>query len=547
MTTVSAAGDPTPHADTHMWNGAGSFAGNAWVTPTGGGLISMLNAMRAVLNEPIYVVVACTGGTGLLQNDVGTPSGFWTDTAPGSLINNAIASVNAALATLPFLFMEANSMWGGNIPSTLAGEFAFSLGFALAVLFMGVLRRVIDRRRGYAWAGLLVAIIGMTHGYALLWAGLFSTWELVTVKDWWRRVGALTAIHGLAILIMAFWLFPLLAYAPWTTSYSHVWIIKNWQEILPPILWIPTGIALATLLVHLGLAAFGVRPFPKVLGLVWWATAIGLVFYYTAKAFHVVDIRFFPFMQLGLCLAAAVGLGMLLAMLPAPEIWPLVGALVIPFVVGKQVTFIPSWVKWNYSGFERKGTYPTLKGLIEKLRGTVGDPRVVYEHSPDHEALGTIRVFENPHRDVSAQRSGEHPGEERGTEHDAIPRKQREAMRLHVTQQPLHRDEGHHPGHHEADDERLPVLAVRVAVDLPELVAGGGEHGRDAHQERELGRGRPEGESHEHRREDRGRRARGAGKHRRQHLAGAHPEGDFPGDDRGSRPAGHVVLDEQDQ
>ena len=48
-------------------------------------------------------------------------------------------------------------MWGGNIPSTLAGEFAFSLGFALAVLFMGVLHRAIERRRGYAWAGLLVA------------------------------------------------------------------------------------------------------------------------------------------------------------------------------------------------------------------------------------------------------------------------------------------------------------------------------------------------------------------------------------------------------
>jgi hypothetical protein len=301
----------------------------------------------------------------------------------------------AALATLPFLFMEANSMWGGNIPSTLAGEFAFSLGFALAILFMGVLRRVIDRRRGYAWAGLFVAIIGMTHGYTLLWAGLFSTWELLTTRDWWRRAGALTAIHGLAILLMAFWLFPLLAYAPWTTSYSHVWIIKDWQEILPPILWIPTGIAVATLLVHVGLAVFGVRPFPSFLGLVWWATGIGILFYYTAKAFHVVDIRFFPFMQLGLCLTAAIGLGELLAMLPAPEIWPIVGALVVPFYVGKQVTFIPSWVKWNYSGFERKGTYPTLKGIIDKLGGKVGDPRVVYEHSPDHEALGTIRVFEN--------------------------------------------------------------------------------------------------------------------------------------------------------
>jgi hypothetical protein len=301
----------------------------------------------------------------------------------------------AALSTLPFLFMEANSMWGGNIPSTLAGEFAFSLGFAFTVLFMGILHRVVERRRGYAWAGLWVAIIGVTHGYTLLWAGLFSTWELVTTRDWWRRVGALTAMHGLAILLMAFWLFPLLAYAPYTTSYSHVWIIKNWQEILPPILWIPTGVAIATLLIHIGLAAFGVRPFPRFLGLVWWATGIGILFYYTAKAFHVVDIRFFPFMQLGLCLCAAVGLGILLGMLPAPEIWPLVGALAIPFYVGKQVTFIPSWVKWNYSGFERKGTYGILKGINDKLRGTVGDPRVVYEHSPDHESLGTIRVFEN--------------------------------------------------------------------------------------------------------------------------------------------------------
>jgi hypothetical protein len=301
----------------------------------------------------------------------------------------------AALATLPFLFMEANSMWGGNIPSTLAGEFAFSLGLALAILFLGVLRRVIDRRRGYAWAGLMVAIIGMTHGYTLLWAGLFSAYELVVTEGWWRRVGALVAIHGLAILIMAFWLFPLLAYAPWTTSYSHVWIIKDWKEIMPPILWIPAGIAVGTLLVHVALALLRIRPFSRMLGLTWWATSIGIIFYFCAKAFHVVDIRFFPFLQLGLCLCAAMGLGLLLAELPAPEIWPLVGALVIPQVVGTQVTFIPSWVKWNYSGFERKGTWGTLKGIIDKLKGGVGDPRVVYEHSPDHEALGTIRVFEN--------------------------------------------------------------------------------------------------------------------------------------------------------
>src|SRR5439155_16589098 len=84
----------------------------------------------------------------------------------------------AALATLPFIFMEANSMWGGNIPSTLAGEFAFSLGLALAVLFIGALRRAIDSGRGKVSCGILVALIGLSHGYTLLWAGFASLAEL---------------------------------------------------------------------------------------------------------------------------------------------------------------------------------------------------------------------------------------------------------------------------------------------------------------------------------------------------------------------------------
>ena len=57
-----------------------------------------------------------------------------------------------ALATLCFLFMEANSMWGGNIPSTLAGEFSLSLGLSLTVLFFGTIHRA-DRARAAAWRG----------------------------------------------------------------------------------------------------------------------------------------------------------------------------------------------------------------------------------------------------------------------------------------------------------------------------------------------------------------------------------------------------------
>src|SRR5439155_314543 len=156
----------------------------------------------------------------------------------------------AALATLPFLFMEAHSMWGGNIPSTLAGEFAFSLGLALAVLFIGALRRSIDSGRGKVWCGVLVALIGLSHGYTLLWAGFASLAELISTHDWWRRVRTLVAVHGLGVLLMAFFLLQLFGYGPWTTAYNHSWPITGWREVLPPILWpaaIVTGVTTLTL------------------------------------------------------------------------------------------------------------------------------------------------------------------------------------------------------------------------------------------------------------------------------------------------------------
>jgi hypothetical protein len=299
-----------------------------------------------------------------------------------------------ALAMLPFIFMEANSMWGGNIPSTLAGEFSLSFGLALTILFFGSLRYTMETGRGRAWNGLLVALIGLSHGYTLLWAGFGSLVELATSRRWWWKVGVLATVHGLAILLIAFWLFPMVAYAPWTTAYNHSWPIRNWQEVLPPILW-PAAIgAVATLVLNAIVAIVRRTPFPRPLITLWGVMIVSFVFYMAAFSFHVVDIRFVPFIQLGLGLAAAAGIGFLLAPLPGAEIWPLVAAFVLLPWVQTRVTFISSWVKWNYSGFEKKAPWPTLHGLMEKIKGDFHDPRVVYEHSPDHEALGTVRVFE---------------------------------------------------------------------------------------------------------------------------------------------------------
>jgi hypothetical protein len=300
-----------------------------------------------------------------------------------------------AMASLCFLFMEANSMWGGNIPSTLAGEFAFSIGFALAMLFVGTLDRTVQTGRGRIGNGILVAVMGLCHGYALIWAGLVSLLELVTTRGWWRRFGTLVAVHGLGALLMAFWLVQLLWYAPWTTAFNPTWVLNSWKEVLPPILWPAAAVAVATAVIQAVVSALRREAYPRSLGILWGSIVISLFFYGSAHAFHVVDIRFMPFLQLGLCLAAAAGLGHLLARLPAPIIWPVAGALAILPFVQSQVSFIPSWITWNYSGFEQKGPWPVFKGINDFLRGDFRDPRVVYEHSPNTEALGTIRAFEN--------------------------------------------------------------------------------------------------------------------------------------------------------
>jgi hypothetical protein len=300
-----------------------------------------------------------------------------------------------ALATLPFLFMEANSMWGGNIPSTLAGEFALSLALSLAVLFLGTLRRTMDTGRGAAWNGLLEALVGLSHGYPLLWVGWTSLAELATTRDWWRRLGLLVVVHGVAILVMGFFLLQLVGYGPWTTAYNHSWPIQSWREVMPPILWPATAIAVVTGLGLLVAAVLGRRPFPRPLVTLWAAIAVGVVFWLTAHSFHVVDIRFWPFIQLGLCLAAAAGLGYVLSALPLVELWPAIGALAILPFVQAHITFIPSWIRWNYSGFEQKSTWPVFKALNTFLAGDFRDPRVVYEHSAQNESLGTVRAFES--------------------------------------------------------------------------------------------------------------------------------------------------------
>ena len=75
-----------------------------------------------------------------------TPVGAW---ALGRLFKlRAPGPAALAAATLPFLFDYTWTIYGGNLFSTLAGEYAFSLGVPLALLFLGLFAQGLRTGRG---------------------------------------------------------------------------------------------------------------------------------------------------------------------------------------------------------------------------------------------------------------------------------------------------------------------------------------------------------------------------------------------------------------
>ncbi len=75
------------------------------------------------------------------------------------------APVPAALAaaTLPFLFDYTWTIYGGNLFSTLAGEYPYSLSVALLLVFLGLFACGIRTGRHRAWAAITLALCMLAH------------------------------------------------------------------------------------------------------------------------------------------------------------------------------------------------------------------------------------------------------------------------------------------------------------------------------------------------------------------------------------------------
>ena len=321
------------------------------------------------------------------------------------------APLLAACGATVFLFMtqatptEAFTIWGGNIASTMAGEFPFSISFALLPLALAVLWRVCEDGRGWRAASLLVAALVLSHilttiVLVLSLAVLVLRRPLAAALASLRR---LALVMGVAFCLTAFWALPFLLRVQYTAHFR--WDQKPYYSML-----FPNQIRPYLLFTLVGLVVAVARGERRVLLYAWPAAAAAFVFVAlirVAPQAALWNARMLPFLYLFSLLVAAYGASVVAGRVAGwlqrrtgvalRYAWlAVVVVMVVAPVTGawRQRGFVPDWTRYNYSGFEAKPGWPEARALFDTL-AALPQGRVMWEFNRDYERFGTTRTLEN--------------------------------------------------------------------------------------------------------------------------------------------------------
>ena len=344
---------------------------------------------------------------------------------------------------------ESWTIYGGNLASTLAGEFSFTIGLALALLFLATLASSLERGRRLWLPALLLALVVLSH----IVVGFFAAIGAVVV--WLMRRPGRTALPAAAIGAVAFllasvWTFPLLAAQAFTQNMRYEKVDHYLEQLDHPLwVWILCGVAVV---------AAGWWRRVSTLTLIVFVPAFALLFRYWPEH-HVWNTRFLPFYWLSVMLLAATGavelirLGGFLVVgaadwinqadpedvgngadvafagdvgfaevLGDPEeaadspTGPspvserrearrsvVVSATVLAMLVlagawtgwwvDRHRYFVSGWAKWNYEGYEAKPAYPEYREIIDTM-AALPPGRALWEPSSDIDKYGTTLALE---------------------------------------------------------------------------------------------------------------------------------------------------------
>ncbi len=358
-------------------------------------------------------------------------------------------SLIAAGAGVVFAFYESYSIYGGNVASTLAGEFSYSWSFALSLVYLGLLIKAVrDDRKYTKWAALVLALTALSHvltTIVIIFASLF-------VLFWKEGLGRTILIWFWGFSIAAFWALPLIVRIGLTSDMA--WTpLSRWEEVVPVEIWILLPIAIAggvwlfrrtsrgtpilaaTLLpvIYYPLPAilpellpdlfdgerwklwngrllpywyFGVAFFAAIgfgAAVVWlsrrlpsrlhinWARAVVAVAFAVAVGLVADSAEFPGWAWIAVAIAGVLAISITYAFgssMNTRNFLTTTAAAVVVLGAAAGVTYIDGWAAWNYEGYESKEPWPEYEALMAEL-DQLPDGRVQWEANSELNQYGT--------------------------------------------------------------------------------------------------------------------------------------------------------------
>jgi hypothetical protein len=349
-----------------------------------------------------------------------------------------------------FLLDESFTIYGGNIASTMAGEFSHSISLAFALLGLGLFSRGLDDGKYRGWAALFIALSALSHGIVLLFVFGGAALMLLLRLDRQRLKYGLVTL-GCAVLLSAFWVVPFLGGHAFMTdmkygaepgggSFNNMWemyfpLSTTWNVLLVLFsvagfvgsllrrrhLGIWMGVYIAVLMVAVKIAQNGI----PVIGLLWNPRVLPFMFLlrYMLAAIGVYEVltyivrvianergrtgrhvhtstwgstvlwifAVFSLVVIGVRFQALPGAKLVADSSGTSYAW---GPVKFP----AHRAFSDGWARWNFEGYEGKTSYPEYYAIVQTMKGLGEDPnhgcgRALWENNSDLNKYGTTMAL----------------------------------------------------------------------------------------------------------------------------------------------------------
>ncbi len=351
-----------------------------------------------------------------------------------------------AIGGLCFLLDESFEIYGGNVKSTMAGEYSFSIALTLAVLGFGLLANGLRTGRYRVWTAVVLALAAVSHGIVLIFVAVGAIVLCVVWFDRNRFVYAMTT-GATTLLLAAWWVGPFLLSHEYMTDMKYGYRPRGADDSFWD-MFFPLTPALDILIMSLAVIGFGAMIVRRnltgtALGLI--GVVMALLVWNTRESLPVIGLlwnpRLLPFVYLVRYLLMVVGALEVITLLynairgrmARTELGTYEGivaggviTLSCLVVFGWMYENLPfdgrvsdgdssvyawgplrkgpesgravadGWTRYNFQGYEGRPAYPEYYDLVTTM-GEIGETngcgRALWENNQDNSRYGTTMAL----------------------------------------------------------------------------------------------------------------------------------------------------------